>query len=204
MQKKYAALIVLATVILAGVSVMEYTQGTVSAVTFDQMKYSYSSHVSIPSTTANKSNLGGYYSINGTGRDFKMLVVLPGAEKAESPLDYTADGLHIAGKIDTIKVTPDTITALLQNNVKTAMFNTVFNGTMDMNCAVWSGTSYFRNDGKNFTGTFLITGVYTDWEGNYSLNQDVKGIKLVTDFIIYDHGNKTPKNTKNAHSVYYL
>lgn len=201
MQKKYIALIVVA-VVIAGIGVLEYTQGTVSALAFDQMKYTYSSHVVIPPLTSNGSYIGGYYIINGTGRDFKMLVVLPGAESTESPLDYTADGLQITGHIDSIKVTPDTLTSLYQKKVKNAMFNTTFTGHMNMSCAAWTGTSQFQNDGEHFTGTFHINGVMTDWDGNYTLVTDASRIMIISDYVYYAK-NQT-QNKKSLHSVYYL
>jgi len=201
MQKKYIALIAVA-VIIASVGVLEYTQGTVSALAFDQMKYTYSSHVLIPPVSSNGSYMGGYYTINGTGRDFKMLVVISGAEKTESPLDYTADGLHITGHIDSIKVTPDTLISLYQKKVKNAMFNTTFTGNMNMSCAAWTGTSKFQNDGEHFTGTFHINGVMTDWDGNYTLTTNSSKIIITADYVYY---SKTqPQNRQTLHSVYYL
>ena len=49
--------------------------------------------------TANGSSLGGYYNIAGKGRDFTFHMVLSGAEKTESPLDYVTDGLRGQGHV---------------------------------------------------------------------------------------------------------
>lgn len=201
MKKKYIALIAVA-IIISSLGILEYTQGTVSALVLDQMTYSYSSHVIIPSLASNQSATGGYYAINGSGRNFKMLMVLPSAEKTESPLDYTSDGLHITGTIDTIKATPQTVLYLLQKNLLGAMFNTVFTGHMNMTCAAWTGTSKFQNDGKHFTGTFQITGVYTDWNGNYTLAQGSNGIEITSDYILYPKNQS--QNNIALHSIYYL
>ena len=201
MQKKYIALIAI-VVLIAGAATLEYTTGAFSALAFDQIHYNYSSHVWIPPSTPNGSSLGGGYSINGTGRDFNMLMVLSGAEKAESPLDYTSDGLHITGHVDMVKVTYQTIIYLLQKDLKTAMFNTIFNGNMNMTCAAWTGTSYFQNDGKNFNGTFKINGVYTDWKGNYTLTQQGNRIVITADYVYYPKSQGG--STKLIHSVYYM
>jgi hypothetical protein len=203
MPKKYIILLVV-IIAISGVVVLEYTQGTMSALAFDQMKYNFSSHVLIPPSDANGSSLGGYYIINATGRDFDMVMVLSNAEKSESPLDYTADGLHVTGRIDTIKANLATIIALYNHDVKTAMFNTDFTGTMNMTCAAWTGTSKFQNKNKNFTGTFKIIGTMTDWEGKYTLNQNSEQIVLTSDFIYYPHNNKTPENINYVHKFYYL
>lgn len=200
MKKKHIILIIL-LIILLGLGLAEYTQGTISAAAFQQMKYNYHSQVLIPPSTPNEDHLGGYYDVNGTGRDFKMLLVLSGAEKGESPLDYTSDGLKVTGHIDMVKATPQTIIYLLQNNVKSAMFNTALQGSMNMTCAAWTGTSQFQNDGKTFNGTFKIIGIYTDWEGSYILTQEENRIALTADYIYYPKNGST---VKKLHRVYYL
>jgi hypothetical protein len=203
MEKKYITLIAVA-IILASLGVMEYTQGTVSALAFDQMQYTYGSHVIIPPYNDNGSYLGGSYKINGTGRDFKMVLALYGAEKTESPLDYTSDGLRVTGRINTVKATPQTIMYLWQKNVTGAMFNTIFTGDMNMTCAAWTGTSNFQNDGTTFSGTFFINGIYTDWKGNYTLAPDpVSGKMMITADYVYYNKNKTD-DIRNLHSVYYI
>ncbi len=158
MQKKY---IILLTVIIAlsGLTILEYSQGTISGLIFSQMPYSYYAHVLIPPTNqSNGTYLGGYYKINGTGQKFNLFLNLTGAENSESPLDYTSGGLHVTGQINTIKVTPATIIALTQNNFKQALFNTILTGNMTMTSGVWTGTSKFQNNGQKFTGTFQIPG----------------------------------------------
>lgn len=202
MKKKYIALIVILAV-LAGATALELTMGSVSALAFDQMNYQYSSHVIIPPTTSNGSSMGGFYEINGTGRNFNMLLVLSGAEKTESPLDYTSDGLKIKGHIDTIKATPQTINYLWQKDLVNAMFNTIFNGNMNMTCAAWTGVSNFQNDGQNFNGTFFISGIYTDWTGGYTVTMSPDGRLAITADYVYYPKNK-PDNSKPLHSVYYL
>jgi hypothetical protein len=201
MQRKYIALIVI-VVAIGTLGLMEYTMGTFSALAFDQIDYSYNSKVTLPPSTPGGSYLGGYYDIKGTGRDFNMVLVLSGAEKGESPLDYTSDGLKVKGHIDMVKVTPQTIIYLLQKDLKAAMFNTILTGNMNMTCAAWTGTSQFQNDGKNFNGTFFINGVYTDWEGNYTLTLEDGRLVITADYIYYPK-NK-PEEADDLHSVYYL
>jgi hypothetical protein len=53
---------------------------------------------------------------------------------------------------------------LFSDDFTDAIFGTVFNGNFNMSCAAWNGTSQFRNNGKKFLGTFMITGTMTDWE----------------------------------------
>jgi len=202
MQKKYLIIILVVAAAIGSIGLLEYTIGTVSALTFDQMKYSHSSQVTLPPSTPGGSYLGGSYELNGTGRDFNMLLVLSGAEKSESPLDYTSDGLKVKGHIDMIKVTPQTINYLIQKDLKTAMFNTILNGHMNMTCAAWTGTSKFQNDGENFNGTFFIDGVYTDWDGNYTLTMEEGRIVITADYIYYPKDK--PKEADDVHSVYYL
>ncbi len=201
MKKRYIVLIILLILVVV-VALLEYSQGTVSALAFDQMDYNYHSEVIIPPAAPNEGYLGGYYDINGTGRDFKMLLVLSGAEKSESPLDYTSDGLKVTGHIDTVKATPQTIYNLLLKNLKGAMFSTILSGNMNMTCAAWTGTSKFQNDGENFNGTFSIDGVVTDWEGNYTLTQNESRIMITADYFYWS--KKTPENKKPVHSVYYI
>jgi len=110
--------------------------------------------------------------------------------------------LKVTGHIDTVKATPQTITYLLQRNLKAAMFNTILNGNMNMTCAAWTGTSHFQNDGENFNGTFFINGVMTDWEGNYTLTQNRSRIVITADYFYWS--KKTPENKKPVHSVYYI
>ncbi|BDZ71699.1 hypothetical protein [Methanobacterium petrolearium] len=109
MNKKILILVIV-LVAIAGLAVLEVTTGFFSAMAFDQITYNYSSKVWIPPTNPedpNSASMGGYYKINGKGRDFNLFLKLSGAEKSESPLDYTEDGLRGTGRIDEIKVTPE-------------------------------------------------------------------------------------------------
>jgi hypothetical protein len=203
MKKTYITILIIIIAAIGGICILEYTLGTVSALAFDQMGYNYHSEVIIPPSTAGGGYLGGYYDINGTGRNFNMILVLSGAEKSESPLDYTSDGLKVKGHVDMVKATPQTIIYLLQRNLKAAMFYTILSGNMNMTCAAWNGTSQFQNDGENFNGTFFINGVMTDWEGNYTLTQQNQSRIVITADYFY-WSKKTPENKKPVHSVYYI
>jgi hypothetical protein len=201
MQKKYYILLAL-IIIVSSLTILEYSQGTVSSIIFDQMNYNYGSNVLIPPNQANGTYLGGYYKINGTGHNFNMILNLTGAENSESPLDYTANGLHITGTIDNIKITPGTIIALTQANFKQALFNTIFTGNMTMKCGAWTGTSKFQNNGKNFTGTFQIPGPLTYWAGTYTLTQGQNNILLSANYLLYPEN--APQNIRQVHEEYYL
>jgi len=50
----------------------------VSGLLFNGMKYDYSSHVLIPGNGVNGSSLGGYYTVNGSGHNFNMLMIISG------------------------------------------------------------------------------------------------------------------------------
>ncbi len=198
-------ILVIVLVVFLGIAVMEVTTGALSGMAFDQMPYNYSAKVWIPPThpeDPNSASLGGYYKINGKGRDFNFFLQLTGAEKSESPLDYTADGLNGTGKIDQIKVTPGTIYSLLSRDVKGAMFNTAFKGNMNMTCAAWTGKTTFHNDGKDFGGNFTIDGVMTDWVGTYTLKREGLRIRGVSDFIYYP--NNQVSKAKQVQKTYYL
>lgn len=197
--------VVIVLISLAGLAVLEVTTGFFSALVFDQIDYKYSSKVWIPPThpeDVNAGSLGGYYKINGKGRDFNFFLKLTGAEKSESPLDYTGDGLNGTGRIDVIKVTPGTIYSLLSEDVKGAMFNTIFNGNMNLTCAAWTGKTYFKNDGKTFEGNFTIDGVDTDWEGNYTLKRENLRILGISDFLYYP--NNQISKARKVQKTYYL
>lgn len=196
---------------LTGLVILEYSQGAVSELVFDQITYNYTSKVWIPpkdvsasaSTNAGKS-LGGYYQVEGKGRDFNLHMVISGAEKTESPLDYTADGLWATGHLDDIQVTWDSLTFLLNRQYQQAMLNTQFKGYMNMTCAAWNGTSYFQNDRTNFTGTFVITGTMTDWEGTYQIVDENGRMVLVGDYIYYPHGQPNSPKLKKVQKSFYI
>lgn len=204
MNKKISILVIV-LVAITGVALLEVTTGALSSMAFDQITYNYSAKVWIPPTNPNdpnSSSMGGYYKIDGKGKDFQLFLKLSGAEKSESPLDYTADGLTGTGRIDEVKVTPGTIYALLNKDVKGAMFNTTFKGHMNLSCAAWTGVTYFQNDGKTFSGNFTIDGVMTDWEGTYTLKQDNFRIIGVSDFIYYPNNQRA--SAKSVQKSYYL
>ena len=145
--------------------------------------YNYTSHVWIPPNSANGGSLGGYYKIYGQGRDFNFQIKLPGAEKAESPLDYTKEGLNGTGRLDNIEITYNTIQALLSGDFKKAMFETKFSGNFNMTCAAWTGSGTFRSENGEVPGTFKIDGPLTDWEGTFNIKNDQR-IILTMDYIL--------------------
>lgn len=194
----------LIAVFIAGFLIFGTASGTIENFLFDQIPYNYTSYLSMPPNSPNDAPIGGYYKINGKGRDFNFRIVLPGAEDQESPLDYTADGLNGTGKINNIGITYGTITSLLSGNFKNAMFNTKLDGTFTMACAAWTGYGNFRNDGQNFLGSFKIDGQMTDWEGKLNFTQENNKIALKTDYILYPHDNKTPNNIKEVKKTYYM
>ena len=199
MHKKYPILIII-VIIFIGLGILEYTDGTISGLMFNEMKYNYDGIVLIPANEANGSSLGGYYTVNGTGHNFNILILLTGgANDTSDPLDYTSNGLHITGHIDTIKVTPQTIISLYQNNFKEAIFSTIFNGSMSMKCSVWNGTSNFQSNGHQLTGTFQINGSLSDWRGKYTMTDTHNSIYLVGDYINY-----SPLGVQYIHKDYYL
>jgi len=205
MNQKILIIAVVLIVAFSTVAVLEVATGFVSGLVFDQIPYNYTAKVWIPPTNPddpNSGSLGGFYKINGKGKDFNFYLKLSGAEKSESPLDYTSDGLKGTGHIDEIKVTFGTIQALLDKDVKGTMFNTTFKGHMNLSCAAWTGVTYFQNDGQTFTGNFTIDGVMTDWEGTYTLKQDNFRILGVSDFIYYPNDQKSA--AKSVKKSYYL
>jgi hypothetical protein len=204
MNKKILILLIV-LVAVAGLALLEVTTGFFSALAFDQITYKYSSKVWIPPThpeNLSEGSLGGYYKINGKGRDFNFFLKLTGAEKSESPLDYTEDGLKGTGRIDEIKVTPGTIYSLLSEDVKGAMFNTIFKGNMNLTCAAWTGKTDFQNNGKTFGGNFTIDGVATDWEGTYTLKRENLRIVGTSDIIYYP--NNQISKARRVQKTYYL
>ncbi len=200
MNKKRIYLILMVLVFfIAGLSILEVTQGSVGQFVFDQMSYSYTSHVVIPPIVGN-GTLGGYYTVDGKGRDFNFLIKLPGAERSESPLDYTQDGLRGTGKIDKIQITFETLKSLFYGDLKGAVFGTKLSGTYDMSCAAWTGEGTFSNNGKSFTGIFKIDGALTYWKGNYTILQQNKSIIIVSDYINYNNRNES----LSYHNMFYL
>lgn len=205
MNQKIMIIAVVLVVAFSGLAVLEVSNGFISGLVFDQIPYNYTAKVWIPPThpeDPNSGSLGGFYKINGQGRDFNFFLQLSGAEKSESPLDYTSDGLKGTGRLDEIKITFGTILSLLNKDVKGAMFNTTFKGHMNLTCAAWTGVTYFQNDGQNFTGNFTIDGTMTDWEGNYTLKRENIRILGVSDFIYYPNNQRSA--AKRVQKTYYL
>ena len=196
---------------VTGLIVLEYSQGAVTGLVFDQYSYNYTSKVWIPpkdtnasATSAAGSSLGGYYHVEGKGRDFNLHMVISGAEKTESPLDYTADGLYAQGHLDNIHPTWDTINHLLKREYQEAVLNTRFTGYMNMTCGAWNGTTHFQNDLTNFTGSFSITGTMTDWEGTYQIVDENGRMVLVGDYIYYPHGQPDSPKLKRVQKSFYI
>ncbi len=194
---------------LTGLVLLEYSQGAVTGLIFDQYSYNYTSKVWIPPkdtsaspTTAAGSSLGGYYQVSGKGRDFNLHMVISGAEKTESPLDYTADGLWATGHLYDIHPTWDTLNYLLNHQYQQAVLNTQFKGYMNMTCAAWNGTSHFQNNLTNFTGNFTITGTMTDWQGTYQIVDENGRMVLVGDYTYYPVDN--PANVKRVQKSFYI
>jgi hypothetical protein len=205
MNRNLLILVVVLIVGFTGLTLLEVTQGAISGYVFDQIPYNYTAKVWIPPAhpeDPNSGSLGGFYKINGKGKNFNLILKLSGAEQSESPLDYIADGLTGVGKIDEIKITFGTIYALLNKDFKGALFNTTFKGHMNLSCAAWTGKTYFQNDGKTFSGNFTIDGQMTDWEGTYTLKRESFRILGVSDFIYYPNNQKSL--AKSVQRSYYI
>ena len=202
MKQEYIALALVVILVTAGVIIIPTITRNTENLLFDLIPYNYSSHVWIPPNTQNGSSLGGYYNISGKGRDFTFHMVLSGAEKTESPLDYVTGGLNGQGHVDEINVTSNTIYSLVSGDLKGAMFGSMFNGNMNMSCAAWSGTSQFKNDGKNFLGTFIINGPMTYWQGTYRLVDEEGQIAMIGNYFYYPNGQ--PQKIKRVVKTFYL
>ncbi|HMK54195.1 MAG TPA: hypothetical protein VK444_05375 [Methanobacteriaceae archaeon] len=204
MEKKHLSLILVAALVLCGFTILALMPSAVGDLLFDQVTYNYTSHVWIPPEDSNGSSLGGTYWIAGKGRNFKLFLILPGAEKGESPLDYTSDGMNGTGHIENIQVTPQTIQSLLNRDFKTALFNTRFQGNMDVSCAAWTGKIHFENKITEFPGNFTIDGPMTDWEGGFQIFQQNNRIVIKGDYILYPTGQKNSSNIQHVIKEYYF
>ena len=171
-------------------------------ILFDMIPYNYTSDVWIPPNSASSGSLAGYYNIHGQGRDFTFFIKLPGAEKAESPLDYTKDGLNGVGRIDNIGITFNTIQALLSGDFKKAMLETKFSGNLNMTCAAWTGTGTFSSEGGEVNGNFKIYGAMTDWEGIFTIINENNRLVLRMDYVYYPIGQKN--KSKSAYDIIYM
>lgn len=195
--------IFIAFIFISGVAAYGITSGNIENYLFDQIPYNYTSHIWIPPNTSTGGSLGGFYTIQGQGKEFTFHMVLPGAEGPESPLDYTSSGLDGTGEIESIHVTYNTINALLSKDLVKAMFNTVFNGTYTMSCAAWTGNGTFSNEGKeNILGTFQINGLMTYWEGNFTMKPEGNRIAVYSNYIYYP--NKLPEKAIRVSKVNYM
>ncbi|MCK9152010.1 hypothetical protein [Methanobacterium alcaliphilum] len=201
MQKKYLALVIV-ILSICGLAVFEYSTSSIEGYLFDQIPYNYTGHVWIPPTSSDAGSISGYYNINGQGRDFNFKIMVPEQfdlhEINGTKIDLDENGLSGKGKLYTIQITPTTISALLSKDLKTAMFGTKLNGTYTMECAAWTGGGNFTNDGQKFSGTFYIIGLLTDWEGNFTLSQENSRIKILSSYIYYPHGDKSPGKIKKV------
>ncbi|MEG3223986.1 MAG: hypothetical protein BME94_00305 [Methanobacteriales archaeon Met13] len=211
MNQKALLIVFIVVIGLAGLVFLEISQGAISGLIFDQISYNYTSKVWIPPkdasaspTSPQGSSLGGYYQVDGKGRNFNLHLVLSGAEKTESPLDYTKDGLRATGHISDIHVTWNTINYLLRRQYQQAVMNTRFKGYMNMTCAAWNGTTSFHNSISNFTGSFTITGTMTDWEGTYQIQNQQGHMVLIGDYIYYPHGNKQASTINRVQKSFYI
>ncbi len=200
MENKIIIPVLAAFILISGFIIYELTQNNLEEIVFDQLTYNYTSSIWIPPISDKGGSLGGYYKINGVGRDFTFMIKLPGAEKAESPLDYTSDGLKGTGRLKSIEVTPNTILALINGDLRKAMFETRYSGNFNMSCAVWTGKGTFSSENGAIPGTFKIDGPMTDWEGTFKIKNDDR-IVLTMDFIYYPNGEKN-KAKRNKDIIY--
>lgn len=201
MNKKVTILIVIGFILFSVFLVFEVSQGDIREVLFKEITYNYTSHVWIPPNSPTEGSLGGYYRINGKGRDFNFFLVLAGAEKVEHPICYAADGLSGSGRIETIDITFDTLKSLYSGDLKQAMFETRFSGNFNMSCASWKGFGNFSNDG-DLTGAFRIIGAATYWEGTFKMVPEGNRIAVISDYIYYPNGH--PEKVKRVKKTYYM
>jgi hypothetical protein len=201
MNKKLTTTISIVIIILAGFTTLEITTGYLEDSIFNLIPYNYTSHVWIPSNN-NEGSLGGYYNIQGQGKNFNFFIKLPGASESESPLDYIEDGLTGTGKIKNIKITLNTLNALFSGDFKKAIFETEFSGDFDMKCAAWTGYGNFSSNGKSIPGKFIIKGPLTYWEGTFNVQNESNRIILNMDFIYHPQNN--PNIAKHAIKTVYM
>lgn len=207
MNKKVAIpIIIIVAVFLSGVGIV--VSGVADDLIFDMIPYNYTAYTSLPGNTNDSGSLGGFYSIWGQGRNFNFKVDLTGAELYDTHeqegelICYDENGLSGHGKIEKIDITFDTISALLDRDLKKAMFHTVFNGTYNMTCAAWTGGGNFSNNGTNLTGTFKVEGLLTFFGGDFEMVQEDGRIAVLTDYIYYPQGQ--PQKAKNIKKTYYM
>lgn len=195
---------ILIILIVVGFSVYEIYTGNLISYAFNQINYNYTGYASIPNNTQNGGSLGGPYNFNGKGQNFTFTVALRGAENFEDPLCYTSDGLNGTGTIDTINLNFNTITALINRDLKKAMFVTPLTGHFNMLCAAWTGYGNFSNNGTDFIGNFKIDGPVTDWEGTFKCIPEGNRIGIITTYIWYPVGQKVDDKIHYVNRTYYM
>jgi hypothetical protein len=179
------------------------TQPVFDGFLFEKVPYNYTMSAVIPSNSDATASLNGFFNVNGLGKNFNFHMMLPGAEKAESPLDYTSNGISGTGKVETIDITFDSVKSIFTMNLANAVFNTKLSGVFNMSCAAWTGNGTFVNDGKNFTGNFTINGQETNYLGNYSLQKENNRIIIISDYG-YWHAYRNDYTPIYVHNVMYL
>ncbi|MDO9045081.1 MAG: hypothetical protein Q7U35_07230 [Methanobacteriaceae archaeon] len=211
MSRKYLIIIVIILIGLCGIFILDYSTGAVQGVIFDQIPYNYTSDVWLPPTSPESGSIAGYYSIYGQGKNFNFKVNLPGAQFFDlheingTQICYDEKGLSGQGHLNFIKINYNTVSALLSNDLKRAMFSTEFSGNYTMKCAAWNGNGNFSNNGQNFSGTFIIIGPATDWVGNFTLAEENNRIKIISSYIYYPHAQKTSGNIRKVNNnIFYM
>jgi hypothetical protein len=179
------------------------TQPVLDGFMFEKIPYNYTMSAVIPSNSDDTASLNGFFNVNGIGKNFNFHMMLPGAEKAESPLDYTSNGISGNGKINNLNITFDSIKSIITLNLVNAAFNTQLSGVFNMSCAAWIGNGTFVNNGKNFTGNFTINGQETNYLGNYSLQRENNHIIIISDYS-YWHAYRNDYTPTYVHNIMYL
>lgn len=195
-------LLLVISLIFIGISGYVVYSGNIEEMIFDKIPYYYSSDLWIPPSYEAISSLAGYYAIWGQGRNFNFIIKLPGAENAESPLDYTKEGLNGTGTLKTMDITYNTIYDLYSGNVKKAMFDTKYSGDFEMKCAAWTGYGNFRSENGTIPGNFIINGTKTYWEGTFNVKYKKNRIVLEMNYTTYPQ--KDHSNVKKGGNVIYM
>lgn len=175
---------------------------------FSIITYNYTSYTSIPSNKPGEGSLGGYYSINGQGKEFDFKIVFPEAEEFETheengtKICYNETGITGEGHIKSIDIKWDTIYRLILGDFKGAIFKTPLSGYYNVTCAGWSGGGNFSNNGNKFNGTFQITGVKTFFKGNFTFHLEGNKMILHATYIYYPKGE--PWKIKKVEKDYYM
>ena len=205
-KKVVIPIIIIVAVFLLGVGIV--FSGVADDIIFDQIPYNYTGYTTLPGNSDESGSISGFYHIWGKGRDFNFTIKLPGAEHYDTDsidgelICYDKNGLSGQGHLDKIDITLNTLTSLIQGDLKKAMFGTVFTGKYNMTCAAWAGGGNFSNNGTNFTGTFVVNGVLTYFGGDFEMVQEDGRIAVITDYIYYPQGQ--PSKAKNVKKTYYI